>query len=52
MFGKKDPRKKLEAQYRRLMEESRRLSTSDRKKSDEKIAEAEDVLKQLDAMRD
>ena len=52
MFGlfKKDPRKQLEKKYKALMEESYQLSTVDRRKSDLKRAEAEEVLKELDSI--
>lgn len=52
MFGlfKKDPKKKLENDYKRLMEESFLLSTTDRKASDQKRAEAEEVLKELEKL--
>lgn len=50
MFGSKSPRQKLEAKYKKLLEESHRLSTSDRTKSDQKLVEAEEVRKQLDAL--
>lgn len=53
MFGffKKDPVKKLQKKYKDLMEESYRLSTTDRKASDLKRAEAEEVLKEIDALQ-
>ena len=47
MFGSKSRKKKLEAKYKKLMQESYELSHSDRKKSDEKMAEAEAVLNQI-----
>ena len=49
MFGlfKKDPVKKLSAQYKKLMAESHQLSTVDRAKSDQKFAEAEEIAKQI-----
>lgn len=50
MFGKNNPRKKLESRYRKLVEDSRRLSTSDRRASDEKMSEAEAVCQQLEAL--
>lgn len=52
MFGifKKDPKKKLEDKYKALMEESYRLSTTNRAASDEKRAEAEEVLKELNKL--
>ena len=42
--------KKLEKTYARLLEEAHRLSHTDRKASDLKTAEAEDVLMQLKAL--
>jgi hypothetical protein len=53
MFGlfKKDPMKDLQKKYKALMEESYRLSTSDRKASDLKRQEADEVAKEMDALR-
>lgn len=53
MFGlfKKDPVKKLRKKYKDLMEESYRLSTTDRKASDLKRAEAEEVIKEIEALQ-
>ncbi len=53
MFGlfKKDPIKKLEEKYKSLLEESFKLSTSDRKASDLKIAEADAVLKEIERLK-
>ena len=45
---KKDPRKKLEKEYRALMEEAYKLYTIDRRKSDLKRAEAEEILKKIE----
>ena len=50
MFGKNTTRKKLESRYRKLVEDSRRLSTSNRRASDEKMAEAEAVRQQLEVL--
>ena len=52
-FGlfKKDPTKKLRKQYKQLMEESFRLSTTDRAASDLKRAEAEEVMKEIEALQ-
>ena len=48
MFGSsKNDHQKLEVKYKKLMEESFRLSRTDRKKSDLKRAEAEEVLTML-----
>lgn len=51
LFRKRSPADKLEKRYRILLEEAHRLGTSDRKASDLKRAEAEDVLRQLEALR-
>ena len=48
MFGMKSKKEKLEARYKKLLEESFELSKIDRKKSDLKAAEADEVRKQLD----
>ena len=46
----KSKTEKLEAKYAKLSEESFKLSTVDRAKSDLKAAEAVEVLKQLEAI--
>lgn len=53
MFGflKKDPVKKLQKQYESLMSESYKLSTIDRKASDLKREEAEEILKQIEKLQ-
>lgn len=51
MFGwSKSKREKLEIKYKDLMAESHRLSTIDRKRSDQKMAEAEEVRKAIDQL--
>jgi len=50
-FLKKDPKKQLEKQYKELLAEAHRLSSTDRQASDAKAAEAEEVAKKLDAMK-
>ena len=53
MFGLwGDKRKKLEDKYQRLLAESFRLSKIDRKKSDEVLAEADNLRKQLVEMEE
>ena len=49
MFGlfKKDKKKELQKKYERLLEESYKLSTSDRKASDLKRAEADEVADEI-----
>ena len=53
MFGlfKKDPVVKLQKKYDKLMEEAYKLSTINRKLSDEKYAEADEVLNQIKALK-
>jgi hypothetical protein len=48
LFKKKSEKEKLQDRYAKLMAESHRLSTVNRAMSDEKYAEAEAVLKQMD----
>ncbi len=50
LFKKKDPREALEKRYKELLAEAHRLSTVDRKASDLKRAEAEEVIKALDQL--
>lgn len=50
-FKKKSPIEKLELRYRKLLEESYRLSTTDRKASDQKRAEAEELALEIDKLR-
>ena len=51
MFGIFGSRKtKLEKKYRQLLDEAYRLSHVDRKKSDLKVAEAEELRKQIEAL--
>ena len=50
MFGFANPKTKLEKKLKQLLDEAYRLSHTNRKLSDEKTAEAEEVRKQLDAL--
>lgn len=50
MFGSSSSREKLQEKYNKLMQEAYELSTVNRKKSDLKRAEAEEVGKQLDEL--
>ena len=50
-FFKKDPTKGLQKQYDKLMEESFRLSRTNRKLADQKHAEAETVMGKLVALQ-
>ena len=50
MFGSKNDKSKLEAKYAKLLDEAFKLSSVDRKQSDLKTAEADEVRRQLDAL--
>lgn len=50
LFKKKSPIDKLQEKYDRLLKEAHRLSTINRSQSDEKVAEAEAVNKQIEAL--
>ena len=50
LFKKKSPKEKLQAQYAALMEESYKLSTSNRKLSDQKAFEADQIMKKIEAL--
>ncbi|PTB91623.1 hypothetical protein C9994_15210 [Marivirga lumbricoides] len=50
IFKGKSERQKLNDQYKRAMEEYYQLSTVDRRKADEKMARADEISKQLDAL--
>lgn len=51
LFKRKTPLEKLQEKYNKLTEEAFKLSKIDRKASDAKQAEAEEVLKQMDALQ-
>jgi hypothetical protein len=48
LFKKKTKLEKLEIQYKKLLEEAYKLSTIDRKLSDQKTAEANAILKEME----
>lgn len=50
IFKKKTEAEKLDQQYNKLMKESYRLSTIDRKASDAKAAEADRLLKKIQVL--
>jgi polyhydroxyalkanoate synthesis regulator phasin len=50
MFGMKSKKEKLEAKLQKLLTEAYELSHTNRSKSDEKTADAEELRKQIDAM--
>lgn len=50
MFGLKTKKQKLEVKLKKLLEEAYQLSHTNRRKSDEKAAEAEGLRKQIEAL--
>ena len=48
IFKKKTPLEKLQLEYKNLLAEAHKLSKVDRKKSDQKMAEANEVLNKID----
>lgn len=50
LFKKKSEKEKLEKLYRKLLEEAYQLSGVDRKASSEKTAEADAILKRIEAL--
>ena len=51
IFKAKSEIEKLEDKYKKLLQESYSLSTSNRKLSDSKTAEANEALKQIDLLK-
>jgi len=51
LFKKKSELEKLQEKYKKLLAESHSLSQRDRKAGDMKMAEAEEVAKQIDQLR-
>lgn len=49
-FKKKTKKEKLQIQYQKLMKEAHGLSTTNRKLSDQKVFEAEELMKQLEKL--
>ena len=50
LFKKKSENEKLQNQYEKLLKESHSLSSSNRKLSDQKVFEAEEVMKLLEKL--
>lgn len=49
-FKKKTEKEKLQEQYKKLLNESYKLSHSDRKQSDLKAAEADEILRKIESL--
>jgi len=50
LFKKKSEKEKLYEQYQKLLKEAHTLSASNRKLSDQKTYEAEEVMKRIEAI--
>ncbi|MGB5170254.1 Lacal_2735 family protein [Eudoraea sp.] len=50
LFKKKSEKEKLQEQYEKLLKEAHTLSTTNRKMSDEKAYQANEVLKKLEQL--
>ncbi len=50
LFKKETEKEKLQKQYKQLLKEAHALSQHNRKAADEKLAQAEELAKQLDNM--
>jgi len=50
LFKKKSEKEKLQDQYKKLLKEAHTLSTTNRKMSDQKAFEADEVMKQLEQL--
>lgn len=51
LFKKKSEKEKLQKQYAKLLKEAHGLSTTNRKLSDQKVFEAEEVMEQLEKLK-
>lgn len=50
LFKKANPKDKLEKKYKDLMEQAHKYSTTNRKLSDQKVQEAEEVMQELERL--
>ena len=50
LFKKKSSKEKLQDQYKQLLKEAYSLSTVDRKMSDQKTMEAEEIMMQIEKL--
>ncbi len=51
LFKKKSELEKLQDQYKKVLEESYKLSTTNRSESDKKQVEAQNILEKIEALR-
>ncbi|SDR86018.1 Lacal_2735 family protein [Christiangramia echinicola] len=52
LFKKKSETEKLQLKYKKLLEEAHRLSTTNRSASDEKMFQANEVLKEIERIKE
>lgn len=52
LFKSDSPKEKLEKKYKKLLEESHKISHSNRTKADALMAEAEEVLNEIKKLED
>jgi len=50
LFKKKSEKEKLQNQYEKLLKEAHALSNTNRKMSDQKVFEADEIMKQLEKL--
>ena len=50
LFKKKSEKEVLNNKYKKILEEAYKLSTSNRKESDSKYAEADKILKKIESL--
>ncbi|GAB5399450.1 MAG: hypothetical protein Aureis2KO_10350 [Aureisphaera sp.] len=50
LFKKKTKKEKLQGQYEKLLKDAHSLSTTNRKLSDQKVFEAEEIMKQIELL--
>lgn len=50
LFKGKSEKEKLEARYKKLMAEAHQLSHTNRRASDQKTAEADEIMRQLEKL--
>ncbi|WP_340066584.1 Lacal_2735 family protein [Ascidiimonas aurantiaca] len=50
LFKKKTEKEKLQDQYTRLLKEAHTLSTTNRRLSDQKVFEAEEIMKKIEQL--
>ncbi|WP_159023634.1 Lacal_2735 family protein [Formosa sp. L2A11] len=50
LFKKKSEKEKLQAQYEKLLKDAHTLSTTNRTLSDQKVFEADEIMKKLEKL--